>query len=61
MVIQEESAATVFVYYPRLKKVKEYVEEHLEEKISLANAAEIAGLEEKYFSAYFRKNRSLLH
>ena len=42
-----------FSYYPRLQKLKDYVEQHLSEKIPLATAAEIAGLEEKYFSAFF--------
>ena len=51
----QQADAAAFVYYPRLKKVKAYIDEHFEDRISLANAAEVAGLEEKYFSTYFRK------
>ena len=42
-----------FTYYPRLAKVRDHVERHLEDGISLADAARVAGLEEKYFSAFF--------
>ena len=42
-----------FAYYRRLQKLKEHVEQHISDEISLATAAEIAGLEEKYFSAFF--------
>lgn len=41
-------------YYPRLRRVKLFVEEHYNEEISLARAAQVAGLEKKYFSAFFR-------
>lgn len=51
----KEDTAAAFAYYPRLLKVKEYVDQHLEDRISLAAAAQIAGLEERYFSTYFRK------
>ena len=44
-----------FIYYQRLQKVKNYVESNYEQQISLSKAARIAGLERKYFSAYFRK------
>lgn len=51
----KETTTAAFAYYPRLKKVKEFVDEHIEDRISLAAAAAVAGLEEKYFSTYFRK------
>jgi two-component system response regulator YesN len=59
MADQEGITATAFAYYPRLKKVKEYVDQHLEDKISIATAAQIAGLEDKYFSTYFRKKTGM--
>lgn len=40
-------------YYPRLCAVAEYVRAHLANRITLADAAKVAGLERKYFSAYF--------
>ena len=42
-----------FAYYPRLRRVQEHLDCHLSEKISLKTASGIAGLEEKYFSAFF--------
>ncbi len=44
----------VFDYYPRLKRLREYVEQTYSEPISLGNAASIAALESSYFSTYFR-------
>lgn len=52
--IDMEVCESAFAYYPRLAKVKAYVESNLGEEIRLAQLAEVAGLEEKYFSAYFR-------
>ncbi len=43
-----------FDYYPRLKRLREYVEQSYSEPISLKKAAGIAGLESSYFSTYFR-------
>ena len=47
--------APVVAYYSKLTRVKIYVEENLSEKFDLGQLAEIAGLEKKYFSTYFRK------
>ena len=44
----------VFHYYPRLKKLREYVEQSYSDPISLKIAASIAALESSYFSTYFR-------
>jgi xylan 1,4-beta-xylosidase len=41
-------------YYPRLHAVEEYVQAHLRDRITLPDASQVAGLETKYFSAYFR-------
>lgn len=49
---REEAA---FVYYHRLRRVKEHVERALADDISLTSAARVAGLETKYFSSYFRQ------
>ena len=56
---KDEADTKAFAYYPRLKKVKRYVDEHIEDKISLATAAQVAALEEKYFSTYFRKKAGI--
>lgn len=42
------------LYYPRLAHVLNYVDAHLSKPISLDQAATAAGLEKKYFSAFFR-------
>lgn len=59
MVDPEEIQSVAFAYYPRLKKVKEHVDQHLEDEISLATAARIAGLEEKYFSTFFHRKTGI--
>ncbi len=43
-----------FTYYPRLKRLHQYVEQSYSEPISLGRAAGIAALESSYFSTYFR-------
>ena len=43
-----------FNYYPRLKRLREYVEQNYSEPIPLEKAAGIATLESTYFSSYFR-------
>jgi len=43
-----------FDYYPRLKRLREYVEQNYSEPIPLEKAAQIAALESSYFSSYFR-------
>ncbi len=45
---------TAFDYYPRLKRLREYVEENYSEPIPLGKAAQIVALENSYFSTYFR-------
>lgn len=45
--------ASAFERYQRLAAVKSFCEERLAQKISLANAAEVAGLEYTYFSSFF--------
>jgi AraC-like DNA-binding protein len=44
-----------FVYYQRLRNLSDFIENHLEDKLGIEQAARIACLEKKYFSAYFRK------
>lgn len=46
--------ATIFSYYPPLHRVADYVTGHLAEQIPLRTAATVAGMEAKYFSAFFR-------
>jgi len=43
-----------FAYYPRLRRVESYVYDHPRGRLSLAELAAVAGLEETYFSKYFR-------
>src|SRR5256885_14700358 len=44
-----------FAYYPRLRKVRGFVESHLSEQISLKDAARIAAYETTYFCAWFHR------
>ena len=46
---------TALNYYPRLAKVKRYVEAHFSEPLDLEQVARIAGLEKTYFSTYFHQ------
>ena len=42
-----------FEYYGRLEKVKRYIDLHFAEEVTLKSAADVACLEEKYFSSFF--------
>lgn len=44
-----------FYYYGRLRKVKEYVQRHYSEEITLEVVARIAAMEKTYFSTFFRQ------
>ena len=44
-----------FEYYARLHRVKQYIEQNYSEHISLGQAAMVAGVERKYFSAFFHQ------
>jgi AraC-like DNA-binding protein len=44
-----------FQYYARLHRVKQYIEQNYSEHISLGQAAMVAGVERKYFSAFFHQ------
>lgn len=50
-----EIRENAFQYYPPLRKVKRYVEENYSQVITLSTAAEIAGMERKYFSTFFHR------
>ena len=45
---------SVFDYYKRLQRVRRYVDRNHCEPISLADAADVAAMEKKSFSAFFR-------
>lgn len=45
-----------FSYYRSLARLKRFVEESYGERITVARAARIAGLAEKYFSTFFHQN-----
>ncbi len=53
MVSEQAINAAAFDYYGRLGKVKRFVDEHYADRVTLKKAADIACLEEKYFSTYF--------
>jgi len=44
-----------FDYYPQLRKVRQYVRDHYSEYLPLRKAAQIAGMERKYFSTFFHQ------
>lgn len=52
--LRRASEPDAFTYYPNLKRVHDYVEQHLQNPITLEEAAGVAGLERCYFSTYFR-------
>lgn len=51
----DESIEHALAYSPRLRKVHQYVLAHLDQPISLEDAARVASLEPKYFSALFKR------
>lgn len=57
--VQPAPRDAAFNYYYRLQRVKALVESRPGEEVSLGAAAEAAGLEAKYFSAYFRRKTGL--
>jgi AraC-like DNA-binding protein len=56
---REDFERRIFSYYLPLQRVREYVEKNLSEPISLRVAASAAGLEEKYFSAFFHRKTGI--
>lgn len=48
-----------FSYYRRLERVWHFVEENYPERISLADAAQIAGMERTAFSDFFRRKTGI--
>lgn len=48
-----------FRHNPRLHKVKQFVDSHFSEPVSLELAAGVAGLEKTYFSRFFRRKTGL--
>jgi two-component system response regulator YesN len=55
MTRQLPNEVSAFFYYERLGKVAKFVRENFAGPIALEDAADVAGLEPKYFSAYFRR------
>ncbi len=51
----KECRGEAFEYYPRLKRVQDYVMANFEETITLAQAAEVATMEKTYFSFFFHE------
>lgn len=48
-----------FDYYRRLNRVKRHVEANFRSRFSLEDAANVAGLEKKYFSSYFKSKTGM--
>ncbi len=48
-----------FEYYRRLRRVREFVEQSYTEPISLGIAAQVAGMEKKAFSRFFREKAGI--
>jgi len=52
---------SAFDYYSSLQKIRQHVEGHHSEDIRLKTAARIAGMETKYFSAFFHKKLGITY
>ena len=50
-----------FSYYPRLERLKRFVESHYAEPLPLRTAARVAGLEQTYFSRFFREKTGVCY
>lgn len=50
---------SAFRYYRRLARVRAHLEAHIDEPFPLASAADVAGLNPKYFSTFFRSKVGL--
>lgn len=57
--VDDRVIEAVLQYYPRLARVRDYVDANLSRPLRLAEVAEVACLEATYFSAYFRKRVGL--
>lgn len=44
-----------FEYYRRLGNLRDWIESHLDDRIALADAAEIAGMSPSHFSRFFSR------
>lgn len=49
----------IFQYYPRLYRLRNYVDLHFCEPLSLETAARVAGLEKTYFSKFFHEKAGI--
>lgn len=54
-----KKAQQAFAYYSRLARVRDFVQRSYAEDITLRRAARVAGLEQKYFSSYFRSKTGI--
>ena len=59
MLDRDDFEARIFAYYLPLQRVRELVDRNLAEPIPLRVAARAAGLEEKYFSAFFHRKTGI--
>lgn len=55
----QDQLERAFEYYPRLREVKEYVEEHIDEAHTLAEVAQLVCLQPSSFSRFFRKHTGI--
>ena len=59
MLREQNINTAAFAYYGRLGKVQRFVDQHYADRITLKDAADIACLEEKYFSHLFHQKTGL--
>ena len=59
MVSEQNINTAAFDYYSRLGKVKRFVDEHYADRVTLQKMADIACLEQKYFSTYFHSKTGM--
>lgn len=53
--VESDPEDRVFAYYRRLGRLRQYVDEHYTEEISVRTAASVAGLQPNYFSSFFSR------
>jgi two-component system, response regulator YesN len=55
MIETEQINERALEYYPSLRRVRDYIDKNYSDCISLEQAAQIAGMERKYFSTFFHR------
>lgn len=53
MFCEQDFNSAAFTYYRRLGRVRQFVDQHVADQITLEKTANIARLEKRHFSTYF--------